>query len=52
VVDHPLVASRWSEAMQRAGRVLDVLVKVDVGFHRCGIDPDPSTAVEFIRAIA
>ena len=23
----------------RAGRTLDVLVKVDVGFHRCGIDP-------------
>ena len=25
--------------MRRAGRTLDVLVKVDVGFHRCGIDP-------------
>ena len=26
--------------MQAAGREVDVLVKVDVGFHRCGIDPE------------
>src|SRR5216117_3940279 len=40
IVDHLAVARGWSEAMQRAGRTLDVLIKVDVGFHRCGIDPD------------
>src|SRR5262249_41074265 len=39
IVDHLDVARGWSEAMTRAGRRLDVLVKVDVGFHRCGIDP-------------
>ena len=39
IVDHLAVARGWSEAMQRAGRTLDVLIKVDVGFHRCGIDP-------------
>jgi D-serine deaminase-like pyridoxal phosphate-dependent protein len=39
IVDHLEVARGWSEAMTRAGRTLDVLVKVDVGFHRCGIDP-------------
>ena len=27
--------------MTAAGRTVDVLVKIDVGFHRCGIDPDP-----------
>ena len=32
-------AAAWSRAMHGAGRRLDVLVKVDVGFHRCGIDP-------------
>jgi D-serine deaminase-like pyridoxal phosphate-dependent protein len=36
--------------MQRADRVLDVLVKVDVGFHRCGIDP-AGDAVDFVRKI-
>ncbi len=38
--------------MTRAGRTVDVLVKVDVGFHRCGISPDPATAVAFIREVA
>jgi D-serine deaminase-like pyridoxal phosphate-dependent protein len=52
IVDHPAVARGWSEAMTRAGRTVDVLVKVDVGFHRCGIDPDPATAVPFIRDVA
>jgi len=52
IVDHPDVARGWSEAMTRAGRTVDVLVKVDVGFHRCGIDPDPRTAVPFITSVA
>jgi D-serine deaminase-like pyridoxal phosphate-dependent protein len=52
IVDHAAVARGWSEAMQRAGRTLDVLVKVDVGFHRCGIDPDAPDAVAFIRDVA
>jgi D-serine deaminase-like pyridoxal phosphate-dependent protein len=51
IVDDATVASGWSDAMRRAGRTLDVLVKVDVGFHRCGIDPD-GHASEFIRRIA
>ena len=52
IVDHLLVARGWSEAMTRAGRTLDVLVKVDVGFHRCGIDPDASDALDFVRTVA
>lgn len=52
IVDHPAVARGWSEAIGRAGRTLDVLVKVDVGFHRCGIDPDGDGAVALLRAVA
>jgi D-serine deaminase-like pyridoxal phosphate-dependent protein len=52
VVDHLGVAGAWSDVMGRAGRTLDVLVKVDVGFHRCGIDPDAPGAQDFIRAVA
>jgi D-serine deaminase-like pyridoxal phosphate-dependent protein len=52
IVDHLVVARGWSEAMQRAGRTLDVLIKVDVGFHRCGIDPDAGGALDFVLAIA
>jgi D-serine deaminase-like pyridoxal phosphate-dependent protein len=52
IVDHLAVARGWSEAMERASRTLDVLVKVDVGFHRCGINPDPAAALDFIGAVA
>ena len=52
IVDHPAVAKQWSDAMTRAGQQVDVLVKVDVGFHRCGIDPAAAGAVEMIKGIA
>lgn len=52
IVDHPAVAAQWSDAMVSAGKRVDVLVKVDVGFHRCGIDPLAAGAVEMIRAVA
>jgi D-serine deaminase-like pyridoxal phosphate-dependent protein len=51
IVDHADVARGWSDAMRRAGRTLDVLIKVDVGFHRCGIDPQ-GDALGFVKTIA
>ena len=51
IVDHEAVVRGWSEAMLRAGRTLDVLIKVDVGFHRCGIDPSAG-ALAFIQTVA
>ncbi len=51
IVDHLDIARAWSDAMRQAGRTLDVLVKVDVGFHRCGIDPDQG-ASRFIAGVA
>ena len=50
IIDHLGVAQAWSDAMRRVDRVLDVLVKVDVGFHRCGIDPGAEGALNFIQA--
>ena len=52
IVDHPDVAQGWSAALHAAGREVDVLVKVDVGFHRCGIDPDAPGVVDFITRVA
>ena len=52
IVDHEKVAQGWSDAMTGAGRQVDVLVKVDVGFHRCGIDPARPDAAEFVARIA
>ncbi len=52
IVDHLAVAHAWSEAMIGARREVDVLVKVDVGFHRCGIDPSIDQAVGFVQQVA
>ena len=52
IVDSLDVASGWSDVMRQAGRRLDVLVKVDVGFHRCGIDPQLPAALEFVQQVA
>jgi D-serine deaminase-like pyridoxal phosphate-dependent protein len=52
IVDHPAVAKQWSEAMTAAGKHVDVLVKVDVGFHRCGIDPSVPGATAMIHAVS
>lgn len=52
IVDHPVVARQWSHALSSAGASIDVLVKIDVGFHRCGINPDGDAAVAMIRDVA
>ena len=52
ILDHPDVARGWSEAMAHASATVDVLVKVDVGFHRCGIDPDALNAAAFVADVA
>ena len=52
IVDHADVARGWSAAMDEAGREVDVLVKVDVGLHRCGIDPDAHGAADFVARVA
>ncbi len=51
IVDNLPVARRWSEAMAAARQRVEVLVKIDVGFHRCGIEPDTASAVAFLRAV-
>src|SRR3954468_23854005 len=52
IVDDPAVAQAWSDLAQKRGRALEVLIKVDVGFHRCGIDPHVGSAPGSVRAIA
>jgi D-serine deaminase-like pyridoxal phosphate-dependent protein len=52
IVDNRQVAEDWSAAMAAASRTLDVLVKVDVGFHRCGVNPDSPAVLDDIRAIS
>ncbi len=51
IVDDADVAEAWSAMMLQARRRLEVLVKVDVGFHRCGVDPDSADAIDVIRRV-
>jgi D-serine deaminase-like pyridoxal phosphate-dependent protein len=52
IVDDLEVARGWSGLMRVNQREVDVLVKVDVGFHRCGIDPDSRGAAELVARVA
>lgn len=52
IVDDPEIARAWSDVARRKGRRLDVLIKVDVGFHRCGIDPVSTEAPHTVQTIA
>lgn len=60
IVDDVDVAKGWSDAMVAAARSaggsagtkLDVLVKVDVGFHRCGINPAAADAADRVAFVA
>jgi len=51
IVDDLGVAQGWSDAMVAASRRLEVLVKIDVGTHRCGIDPKQRDAIAFITQV-
>ncbi len=39
------------EAARRAGVTLDLFLKVDCGYHRCGVEPDQPEALEIPRLI-
>ena len=52
IVDDFDVARGWSRLMSGAGRQVEVLIKIDVGFHRCGIDPEQIDAIDFIKRVA
>src|SRR6185369_12225779 len=52
IVDDPAVARAWSDLAVRRGRRLNVLIKVDVGFHRCGIDPAGPRAAAVVADVA
>jgi D-serine deaminase-like pyridoxal phosphate-dependent protein len=52
IVDDFDVARAWSDAMTAAGRRLEVLIKVDVGFHRCGINAYAPEALDIVQRVA
>jgi 3-hydroxy-D-aspartate aldolase len=51
VIDHPAAASSLSEAAQAAGVVVGVLIDLDPGIRRTGVEPG-APALELLRAVA
>ena len=49
--DHPLPVVQLGDAMAKAGLTIEVLVDLDVGQHRTGVEPGPK-ALELYRQIA
>lgn len=51
LVDHPKIVDHLERFCREARMKLDVLVKVDCGYPRCGIDPKSPSAVTLVKKI-
>jgi D-serine deaminase-like pyridoxal phosphate-dependent protein len=51
ITDDPEIPPALDEAARRAGVTLDLFLKVDCGYHRCGVEPDRPEALEIPRLI-
>ncbi|MFW9921000.1 MAG: alanine racemase [Candidatus Thorarchaeota archaeon] len=51
IVDDYRVVERFSKAAGDANQEIEVLVKVDMGYHRCGVDPTNHDAVDVVRSV-
>jgi D-serine deaminase-like pyridoxal phosphate-dependent protein len=51
ITDDPLIPDLLNERARRAGVRLDVMLKIDCGYHRCGVEPHTAAAAEIPRRI-
>ena len=51
ITDDTSVPPLLDEAARRAGLTLDLFLKVDCGYHRCGVEPQQPEALEIPRRI-
>ena len=52
LTDDPQIPDLLNDAARRAGIVIDLFLKVDCGYHRCGVEPESKEALEIPRRIA
>lgn len=52
ITDDPDIPAQLNNAARQAGVGLDVFLKVDCGYHRCGVEPHTKEALEIPRRIA
>jgi D-serine deaminase-like pyridoxal phosphate-dependent protein len=51
ITDDPATPAQLDEAARRAGVTLPLFLKVDCGYHRCGVEPHAPEALEIPRRI-
>ncbi|MEW6729960.1 MAG: alanine racemase [Acidobacteriota bacterium] len=51
IVDDVTIPIQLNEAARQAGVILDVFLKVDCGYHRCGVEPETKEAYEIPHRI-
>jgi D-serine deaminase-like pyridoxal phosphate-dependent protein len=51
-VDHPAAVDALESAARHAGMRLELMLEVDCGDHRCGVDPSAPASVELAHRIA
>jgi D-serine deaminase-like pyridoxal phosphate-dependent protein len=51
LIDNPAIVKELDKASKEAHMEIDVMVKVDCGYHRCGVDPSSSDAVDLVKRI-
>ncbi len=51
ITDDPEMPPRLDEAARAGGVIIDLFLKVDCGYHRCGVEPDTEEALEIPRKI-
>ncbi|MFW9960065.1 MAG: alanine racemase [Candidatus Thorarchaeota archaeon] len=51
LVDNQSIVGELNNASREFEREIDVMVKVDCGYHRCGVDPKSTAAVQVVRSI-
>jgi D-serine deaminase-like pyridoxal phosphate-dependent protein len=51
ITDDSSIPPLLDEAARRRGLTLDLFLKVDCGYHRCGVEPDTPEALEIPRLI-
>ncbi|MFX1317547.1 MAG: alanine racemase [Promethearchaeota archaeon] len=52
VTDHPVIATQLEAQCIAADIRLNVLIKIDCGYHRCGVDPKGPMALKLTKQIA
>lgn len=52
ITDDRQIPAQLNEAARSAGVTINVFMKVDCGYHRCGVEPDSIDALEIPRAIS